>query len=103
LAKQLDGAGVLTEADQHALALLCTALAEHEAAAAVVAELGATYEARTESGTILHRVRPEVAIAADSWRRAMRGLSEFGLTPASRGRVEPIMPTASNPFAGTEH
>jgi P27 family predicted phage terminase small subunit len=79
---------VLTVADRAALALVCTALAEHEAAAAVVATKGATYEAVTEAGTILHRQRPEVAIASDAWRRAMRGLAEFGLTPASRGRVE---------------
>jgi P27 family predicted phage terminase small subunit len=88
LSKQLDRAGVMTEADRQALALTCSALAEHEAAAAVVADLGAAYEARTEAGAIMHRQRPEVAIAADAWRRAMRGLSEFGLTPASRGRVE---------------
>jgi P27 family predicted phage terminase small subunit len=102
LAKQLDHAGVLTEADQHALALTCTALAQHEAAAAVIAEHGHSYQVVTESGTVLHRVRPEVAIAADSWRRAMRGLSEFGLTPASRGRVEPIMPTVANSYADAE-
>ena len=88
LAKLLDGSGVLAEADRQALALTCSALAEHQAAQSVVAASGATYEAKTEAGTVLHRQRPEVAIAADAWRRALRGLIEFGLTPASRGRIE---------------
>ena len=52
--------------DRGALALTCSALAEHQAAAAVVVELGATYEARTEAGAILYRERPQVRIAADS-------------------------------------
>jgi P27 family predicted phage terminase small subunit len=88
LAPALAGMGVLALPDRQALALACDALAEHRAARAVVEREGATYPATTESGATLHRVRPEVGIAADAWRRALRGLSEFGLTPASRGRID---------------
>jgi P27 family predicted phage terminase small subunit len=88
----LVGAGVMTTADRHALALTCSALAEHRAAMAVLDAGGSTYEAASTSGAVLHRERPEVRTAADAWRRAMRGLCEFGLSPASRGRidVEPV-------------
>lgn len=99
LAPRLIETGLLTEAERSALALTCEALAQHQAANAVIATLGYTYKAETESGTVLHRERAEVRIAADAWRRALRGLAEFGLTPASRGRIElPSQPKA-NPFA----
>lgn len=88
LMPMLVGAGVLTTADRQALALTCSALAEHQAARAVLAAGGSTYEAEAASGAILHRERPEVRVANDAWRRAMRGLVEFGLTPASRGRLD---------------
>jgi P27 family predicted phage terminase small subunit len=88
LARLLDASGVLTEADRQALALTCEALAEHQTARAVLAELGSTYECRTESGAVMYRVRPEAGLAADAWRRAMRGLCEFGLSPSSRGRID---------------
>jgi P27 family predicted phage terminase small subunit len=84
----LESMRVLTTADGAALALVCSALAEHERAAAVVAERGAAYEAVTEAGSVMHRPRPEVAIAADSWRRALRSLTEFGLSPSSRARLD---------------
>jgi P27 family predicted phage terminase small subunit len=80
--------GILTVADRQALALTASALAQHERAAAVITERGSTYETRTEAGAVLFRERAEVRIAGDSWRRAMRGLLEFGLSPASRGRVD---------------
>lgn len=79
---------VATSADGVALELVAFALAEHEAAAGVILADGATYEARTEGGTIMHRARPEQAIAADAWRRAASMLIQFGLTPASRGKLE---------------
>lgn len=88
LARRLDSAGVLTEADGHALGLLAEALADYRAAMDVVARDGRTYECRTSAGSNMHRVRPEVALAADAWRRAARMMVEFGLTPASRGRID---------------
>ena len=54
---------------------------------AVLAD-GMTYEATTQSGSISHRPRPEVAIASDAWRRAAMALAALGLTPRSRDTVE---------------
>jgi P27 family predicted phage terminase small subunit len=77
---------VLTGADPVALGLLCDALADYMAARAVVAKQGATFETNGDAGLMI-RQRPEVAIAADSWRRAKLMLTEFGLTPAARAKV----------------
>jgi P27 family predicted phage terminase small subunit len=81
---------VVTVADGLALELAASALVEHETAARVILEQGATYQARTEAGAVMHRARPEQAIAADAWRRAASMLQQFGLTPASRTRVESL-------------
>ena len=86
LGDSLDRMRVLTEADGHALELLVDAYAEYRAARAVVAKEGATYESKTKHGKIV-RARPEVAIAADAWKRMKAMLVEFGLTPSSRSQV----------------
>ena len=93
---------VVTVADGLALELVASALVEHETAARVILEQGATYPARTEAGAVMHRARPEQAIAADAWRRAASMLTQFGLTPASRSKVEVLPPPAApsdNPLA----
>jgi P27 family predicted phage terminase small subunit len=87
---------VVTVADGLALELAASALVEYEANAKVVLEHGTTYEARTEAGAMMHRARPEQAIAADAWRRAATMLQQFGLTPASRNKVEAIPPGADD-------
>lgn len=91
-------AEIMSDRDRNALALTCEALAEHEAASAVLAAEGYTYEAKTEAGTILVRERPEVRIASGAWTRALRGLAEFGLTPASRNKVPQPIRRLPNPF-----
>jgi P27 family predicted phage terminase small subunit len=50
--------------------------------------------------SVIIRPRPEVKMASDAWRRMQRMLTEFGLTPSSRskldlpGKVEPDDPFA---------
>ena len=86
LAGVLDRMRVLTEADGHALELLADAYGEYRAARAVILKEGTTYESDTKHGKIV-RTRPEVAIAADAWKRMKAMLVEFGLTPSSRSQV----------------
>jgi P27 family predicted phage terminase small subunit len=86
---------VVTVADGVALELASSALVEYEINARVVLEQGSTYEATTEAGAVMHRARPEQAIAADAWRRAATMLQQFGLTPASRSKVEGHLPPLS--------
>lgn len=47
-----------------------------------------TYKTKTLAGATIYRARPEVAQEADAWRRLRLMLIEFGLTPASEGRVD---------------
>lgn len=108
IAPVLDEMGVLTSADPHALALLCDAYAEYIECREVVRAEGRTYESisyeddgevigESEDGATLVkevtvvrrmvRARPEVAMAADAWRRIRAMMQEFGLTPSSRSRI----------------
>jgi len=79
-----------TMADGPALQLLTEALAEWAQARQKVHSIGLVYEMQTEAGETMRRPNPEVAIASDAWKRALRMLTEFGLTPASRGRVSAL-------------
>lgn len=104
LAPTLDEMGVLTMADATALSLLCDAWAEYLDAREVVNGEGMTYATRTEGkdgadGSVMYRKRPEVEIAQDAWRRVMKALAEFGLTPSSRSRIKlPGLPDPVDPF-----
>jgi len=79
-----------TMADGPAMQLLTEALAEWAEARQAVYREGLVYETMTESGSLMRRANPEVAQAADAMRRAMRMLTEFGLTPASRSKVSAL-------------
>ena len=90
---------VLTVGDRQGLALLCEALALHQAATAVIAAQGMTYETVNSAGVTMVRPRPEIAIADAAWKNCMRGLTAFGLTPAARGNVTVAPPATVNPFS----
>ena len=79
-----------TVADGPALQLLTEALAEWAEARRAVHLAGFTYETTTMTGDVMRRPNPEVSIAADAWRRALKMLTEFGLTPASRSKVSAL-------------
>lgn len=81
---------LVTVGDGPALMMLCDVLAEWAEARAYVLENGSTYTTESESGSIMHRAFPQVAIASDAWRRAMAMLTQFGLTPASRSKVSAL-------------
>lgn len=88
----LEGMGILTVADQTAVALLCNALAEYVEAAAEVEENGLTFhDARYDkAGELISETRkanPAVAIRADAWRRVNLMLQQFGLTASSRAKI----------------
>ncbi len=97
LTKVLHEIQVLTLADARALELVCEAYAEWRAARAVIRRRGPSYETETAAGGLVVRSRPEVAIAADAWRRVRQGLTDFGLTPASRTKLTTVTPEAVDP------
>ena len=94
---------VLTDADPTALGLLCDALAEYVAARDQLVKSGRTYETVSESGSLMIRAHPAVAIQADAWRRAKLMLTEFGLTPASRAKVTVADAGPADPLEAWEH
>ncbi len=95
---ELDRMGVLTVADGVALELLCDAYAEYRAAREVITRGGMTYSCVTEAGGTMTRQRPEVTIASDAYRRVTRMLTEFGLTPSSRTKVQITPDAARDPL-----
>jgi P27 family predicted phage terminase small subunit len=84
---------VLTVSDVAALELLAGASDEYWREHRVCVMQGSTYRTKNAAGSTMYRTRPEVAIAADAWRRAAGMLQQFGLTPAARTRVEAEEPT----------
>ncbi len=87
LAPQLDALGILTIADGPALAGLCECYAEFRHARADVLKHGETYWSVSEDGSKMKRKNPSVEIASDSFKRWVRMLSEFGLTPSARSKL----------------
>ncbi|AWM34190.1 phage terminase small subunit P27 family [Hymenobacter nivis] len=79
-----------TVADGPALQLLTETLAEWAEARQAVHTKGLVYETKMVTGDIMQRPVPEVAIASDAMKRSLRMLAEFGLTPASRGKVSAL-------------
>lgn len=86
-APQLERMGVLTAVDVPALAITLDRYVTSIHLRLYVAEQGETYETEGRYGLQVKR-RPEVAMVSDNWRAAMSGLMEFGMTPASRTRVD---------------
>ena len=80
LAPVLEGMGVLTQADQVALALLATAIADYIDACDQVAAEGSVVTSH-QGSPYQH---PAVGIAHRAHDRILRLLREFGLTPSSR-------------------
>lgn len=101
LVDQLGPSGIIQETDGLALELLADAYQEfRDARAAIKKHGGPTYETITESGSKIHRAYPEVAIGQDAWRRLKGMLTEFGLTPSSRSKINVMDPEVVDPMEG---
>ena len=86
---ELEKLGVLATCDGKALALLCEAFAEWKSAKQAVAKMGPVYPIKNPDGTVKYlQQNPYVSIARKSGADLLRLLREFGLTPASRTRIE---------------
>lgn len=89
----LDEMGVITLADQSVLELLCETYSEWKH---LNSTIKTTYKGKTsyltvsKDGAEMYRAYPEVAQRSDAARRFQSLLSEFGLTPAARGKVKAI-------------
>ncbi len=84
LAPLLVSSGVLTAADLRTLRLLCETLADVAALAATIKAEGLTIE----SATGARKAHPALNALGTSRALAHRMLSDFGLSPRSRGGVD---------------
>lgn len=84
------GTAVLTVGDGPILELTVLAYSTWRQALAAMKKHGLTQTCTTKSGGKLVRPRPEPIIASDAWRRYEKGLTHFGLSPATRGKVSAI-------------
>lgn len=102
----LDEMGILTRADVFAVEMLCEAMADHRAAGSTIRECAAAahavkgteeksdftldgryYRTINQSGGVMWRSHPAVALRADADRRIKAWCAEFGLTPSARSRI----------------
>lgn len=87
LCETLGDMQVLATADAKALELLCDAYSQWRDLRKVLDKEGHTYQTTSQTGDILFKARPEVAMAADAWKRISSMLQQFGLTPSARSKV----------------
>ncbi|PZR07067.1 MAG: phage terminase small subunit P27 family [Archangium gephyra] len=80
----LDGAKLLTEADRTALAMYCTAVDRAQKAEKQIERDGMTVVNPTTGAMHAH---PLLTVAKEARAQALRYGCEFGLTPASRGKM----------------
>lgn len=98
LISHLQNMRVLSEEDDLALAMLASALEEIEVTTAMIEDEGRFYTTSNKGGDKMIRSHPAVAQRADAMRRALALLNDFGLTPASRAKVQVRGNSIANPF-----
>ena len=94
LAPMLENMGVLTEADEIALAAICSLYARYKDLEKVIDKKGYT-EKNSRSGV---KPVPEFAMSRDCLKLLKSFLSEFGLTPSSRSRINLPSPITDDPL-----
>jgi len=98
IAQELDGIGVLTQLDGKALELLIEAYTEYRRHCETLDTEGYTYRVETQTGDVMIKAHPAAAMKSDAWKRIRAMLSEFGMTPASRSKVNAGGPDKVDPL-----
>ena len=99
MADELDAIGVMSQLDARALELLVEAYTEYRHHCDTLEVEGYTYRTETQSGDVLIKAHPAAFMKADAWKRLRAMLGEFGMTPASRSKVNAKGPDAVDPLA----
>ena len=94
LSTRLDRLGLLTELDSFSLEKLCETYVETLEIQKVLRVEGRFQRVTTKTGDVMIRAHPGIS-AFDAAERRFRALmTEFGLTPSSRSRIEIESPSA---------
>ena len=88
LVDRLEEVGVPSATHTEMLALAAVRLAEVQTHSRVIARKGSTYKTTNTRGDVAYKTRPEVALRNEAMRHAHALLAEFGLSPASAGKVK---------------
>lgn len=89
VAPQLNKLGLLTQLDRTALAAYCQSYAKWAEAERWLKEHGPVYPILNEDGSVRYlQQAPQVGIANQCLKQIRAFCSEFGLSPASRCRIE---------------
>lgn len=99
LGERLEAMGVMTVLDGMALELLVGAYIEWRRHRDVIEQEGESYKTTSADGSMMIRPHPQVAMMADAWKRICRMQAEFGMTPASRSKVNVNEAETIDPFA----
>lgn len=89
---------VLTQADAEALGQLTHKVVLYRKAAQALKK-GCSYRTVTESGAVMQRQKPEYAIVSDLGKQIRGLLTDFGLTPSSRSKVQTVGAEEEDPIA----
>ena len=87
VAPELAEHGVLKKVQEHQLVMYCNAVATAQKAQKVLDRQGTTYKTKTQMGSTMVRKRPELEIVDKMMGHARQFAMQFGLTPASEGRI----------------
>lgn len=107
MAEELDALGVMSQLDGRALELLVEAYTEYRHHCDTLEREGYTYavyseddgDERKEREIRMIKPHPASMMKADAWKRIRAMLAEFGMTPASRSKVNAMAPDAADPLA----
>jgi P27 family predicted phage terminase small subunit len=99
LAPMLGSMRLVTAADVHALALTVDAYVDYIELRRIIEDSGQTYRTEGRYGLQV-KSRPEVVMAGKRWEQTIKGLIEFGMTPASRSRVSAEPKPNDDPLDG---
>lgn len=97
IGEELNALGVMSQLDAKALELLVEAYVEYRHHCEVLDEEGYTYKNKTESGLMI-KAHPAAIMKADVWKRIRAMLSEFGMTPSARTKVNVKGPEQEDPL-----
>lgn len=99
MAEELNAEGIISQLDARALELLVEAYTEYRHHCEILDVEGYTYRTKTQNGDVLIKAHPAAAMKADAWKRIWAMLAEFGMSPASRAKVNTAGPDNVDPLA----